>query len=379
MMAELFASIPAMVILTGVLTALSGALLGSFLVLRGASLVTDAISHSVLFGIVIVWLLTGQRSGALVVAGAAAAGLLTVVLSELLSRSRLVRDDAAIGLVFPALFAGSILLVSLYASDLHLDTHAVLLGEIGFVWLNTTALAGVEVPVAVLTLAGVLALNAAFVGLFWKELKLTTFDAEFAALLGFLPAVLNHALVALTSATAVAAFDAVGVVLFVAFVIIPAATARLLTDRLALMVPLAAALGAVAAVAGYALAVRLDVSIGGMMAVVAAGGFAAALLLAPGGLLGQRRRAAARAGDLDRLALLVHLETHADSDREAEESTTAALIGHLGWPEARARQAIARALDEGLVLRAEGGLRLTAPGSALARAVFDPATRAARG
>ena len=181
MITAFFASMDAMIILTGVLVGLSGSLIGLFLVLRGASMLTDAASHSIVLGIVIVWMLTGQTSGPLQLLGAAAAGVVSVMASGMLARSGLLRDDAAIGLVFPAFFAGGVLLINLNAGNLHLDTDTVLLGEIGLVWLDTVTISGIEVPVAVATLGTVLAINAAFVTLFWKELKLASFDPGLAA------------------------------------------------------------------------------------------------------------------------------------------------------------------------------------------------------
>jgi ABC-type Mn2+/Zn2+ transport systems, permease components len=156
------------IVLTGALVGMSGALLGSFLVLRGNSMLADAISHSILFGIAIAWLLTGQTSGPLQIVGAALSGVLAVFLIELLTRSRRLRDDAAIGLVFPALFSAGVVLINLYAADVHLDEHTVLLGEIGFIWLDTVTLMGVEVPRATLTLGVMLLVDAAFVLAFLK-------------------------------------------------------------------------------------------------------------------------------------------------------------------------------------------------------------------
>jgi len=232
MIAAFFDSIAAMILLTGVLVGAASALLGCFLVLRGNAMLTDAISHSIVFGIVVVWLLTGATSGPVQVLGAALTGVLTVVLSEALARSQLVKMDAAIGLVFPALFAIGVILISLNARNLHLDVDTVLLGEIGFVWMHTVPILGQPVPVAVATLAVVLAINLAFVLALWKELKLATFDPGLAAALGFLPGVIHYAVLTLTSVTAVAAFDAVGAVLVIAFVIVPPATAYLLTQQL---------------------------------------------------------------------------------------------------------------------------------------------------
>ncbi len=371
MIASFFGSIPAMILLTGILVGVSGALLGSFLVLRGNAMLTDAISHSIVFGIIVVWLLTGQMSGPVQVLGAALTGVLTVVLSELLARSRLVKMDAAIGLVFPALFAAGVLLISIYARDVHIDVETVLLGEIGFVWLNTVMLWGQQVPIAVATLGAVLVVNLVFVLALWKELKLTTFDPGLAAALGFLPGVLHYAVLTLTSVTAVAAFDAVGAILFIAFVIVPPATAYLLTRRLWGVVVLAVALSVAACVAGYVLALRWNVSIAGMMASMTGVWFALALLFAPGhGLVAQALGQRSKRLDHDCRALVAHLFTHQDTPAMAEENTLRALVDHLRWPEPRARAAILRAHDRDLIERRAGLLTLRPKGNAEAEAIF---------
>lgn len=371
MIAAFLDSIPAMILTTGILVGASAALLGSFLVLRGNAMLTDAISHSIVFGIIIVWLLTRQLSGPVQLFGAAATGVLTVILSEALARSRLVRMDAAIGLVFPALFAAGVILISLYARDVHIHAESVLLGEIGFVWMNTVALAGFDVPVAVVTLGAVLLINAAFVLLFWKELKLASFDAGLAAALGFLPGLLHYALLTLTSVTAVAAFDAVGAILFIAFVVVPPATAYLLTRQLWKMVLLSILLSVAASIAGYALALHWNVAIGGMMASMTGVWFMLALLFAPeSGLVAQALRRRDQRLDHDCRALVAHLFTHQDTPEMAEENTLHALTHHLGWREARARAAVLRAHDRALVERRDGVLILGAKGLAEAEAIF---------
>ena len=371
MIAGFFGSISAMIVLTGVLVGISAAILGSFLVLRGNAMLSDAISHSIVFGIVVVWLLTGRTSGPVQVLGAALTGVLTVVLSELLARSRLVRMDAAIGLVFPALFAAGVILISVHARDVHIDVDTVLLGEIGFVWLHTVSIFGQRVPVAVATLGVVLVVNLAFVLLLWKELKLASFDPGLAAALGFLPGVLHYAILTLTSVTAVAAFDAVGAILFIAFVIVPPATAYLLTRQLWMMVTLAVALSVAACVSGYALAVRWDVSIGGMMASMTGLWFALALLFAPArGLVAQALRARSERLDHDCRALVAHLYTHQDTPQMAEENTLQALVDHLHWSAPRARAAVLRAHDRDMVERRGGLLALRPKGEAEAQAIF---------
>jgi len=254
MLEALLANPDVVVVSVGALVGVASSLVGTFLVLRGSSLLSDAISHSVLLGIVLVYLITGDQYSPFFIAGAAAVGLLTVFLTDLLARSGRVKVDAAIGLVYPFLFAVAVVLINVFARNVHIDTDAVLLGEIGFSWLNTTTLGGAQVPSALLTLGAVGLLNALFVTLFYKELKLATFDPGLAAALGFNPALLYYLLLSLTSITAVTAFDAVGAVLVVAFIIVPPA-AYLLTDTLWKMLLLGAGVAVASSGLGYGTAI----------------------------------------------------------------------------------------------------------------------------
>lgn len=255
---------------TGVMTGASAALLGTFLVVRGQAMLTDAISHGVVFGVAVTFLLSGQATGALQLLGAAGAGLLTVLLTEALARSGKVKRDAATGLVFPALFAAGVLLLGLFARDSHVDVHTVLLGEIGFVWLDRVTLLGLQVPRALVVVTAAFTLNAVYVAFFYKELVAASFDPVLAQLQGLRPRLVTGGLLALTSFTAVAALDAVGVVLFVAFAITPAVVGRLASNRLPGMLTVALGVAAAAALLGYPLAVVTDLSIGGIMALLTA-------------------------------------------------------------------------------------------------------------
>lgn len=365
------------IVATGVLTAWAAALPGLFLVLRRQAMLTDAIAHAIVPGIVIVGLATGQTAGPLLIAGAAAAGLLCVGLTEAVAATRLVRADAAVGLVFPAMFAAGVLAINLFARSLHLDAHSVLLGEIGFVWLDTVPLAGIEVPRAVLWTGALAALNAAFVAAFWPRLKLSTFDPGLAAALGLRPRLVGNLLLALTAATAVAAFDAVGVVLFVAFALAPPAAALLLTDRLGAALALALAIGAGAAVAGYPVALALDASIGGTMALAAGAALAAAALFGRHGALAARRARAAAQTEADCRTLVAHLAQHEDGAAAAEENSATGLATHLHWDRRRIAAALMAAQDRALVRRKGDGLHLTAEGRAMAAAQVGVSRRGA--
>lgn len=277
------------------------ALPGVFLILRRMALLSDAISHSVLLGIVLAFFVVRDLGSPVLLLGAAAMGVLTVALVEMMHRTRLVREDAAIGLVFPALFSLGVILISRYAGDVHLDLDAVLLGEIAFAPFDRLVVGGRDLgPRGLWVMGSILLLNAAAITVFYKELKLTTFDAALAAALGFSPAVVHYGFMTLVSITAVGAFDAVGSILVIALMIAPPAAAYLLTDRLSAMLLLSVLIGVSSAISGYWLAHLLDASIAGAMATMAGAHFALALLFAPEqgivarALRRRRQRAASR-------------------------------------------------------------------------------------
>lgn len=356
------------IVLIAVVTAVAAALPGTFLVLRRTALVSDAISHAILPGIVIAFFITRNLNSPLLLVSAAATGVLTVFLIEALSRSRLVPEDAAIGLVFPALFSVGVILISRYAGDIHLDTDSVLLGELALAPFDQLVVGGVAIgPRALWTMGTILLLNLVVIALAWKELKLATVDPGLAALLGFSPVAIHYSLMAMVSITAVGAFDAVGSILVVALMIAPPATAYLLVDRFAPMLWVGAAVAAAAAVLGYATAYVLDVSIAGSMAAVCGVLFTAALMLAPRrGLVAQARRRNAQRLDLGVRMLLVHLLHHQETESEAEECRVPSLHRHLQWGEARTRQVVREAEGQDLVARAGDLLHATAGGRKLA-------------
>ena len=270
------------ILLVGSLVAASTAILGCFLVLRKMALLGDAISHAVLPGIVLAFLLTGSRSPLPMLIGAGALGLFTVFAVELFARSRRLAEDASIGVVFPALFSVGVILISRYAGQVDLDLDCVLYGEIAYapwdLWLVGERSLG---PRALWMNGALLAGIVLFVMLFWKELKLTTFDPELAATLGFSPVLLHYLLMGAVSFTVVGAFESVGAILVVALLVVPPATAYLLTDRLERMIVIAVACGVTSTLGGYALARSLDASIAGSMATVAGLLFVLAFFFSP--------------------------------------------------------------------------------------------------
>lgn len=447
--------------IVGSLIAVSGALLGTFLLLRGLSLTSDAISHTVLLGIVVAFILMASVFGqhpdlasGWLIAGAAAAGVATVLLTELIYRSGLVKQDAALGLAFPLLFAIAVILVSRVVSDVHLDEDAVMVGEIGVAWANTNShcLSNCESvtitpddaraqqtrqctncrdlgisprddkaefteicancghygpaqawqagftqrepvlvfwPKSITVMAVLTLLTLIAITLFYKELKLSTFDPTLAAALGFRPTLLHYGLMVLVSLVAVGAFDAVGSILVVAFFIIPPAASYLLTDRLPRILAYSSLIGALSAYTGYDLArgsllgiVNLsdilaalnnlfglglseqwDSSISASMVLMTFLFFLAAWVFSPKyGLVSTMLRRRNQRRSFDHQVVLGHIHHHQGSAAASEELAVSTLDRHFRWTSKKMqrtlRQLRARNLvriDAGLVSLTERG------------------------
>lgn len=339
------------VITTAILVVVPCVLLGTLLVLRQMAMIGDAISHAVLPGIVVAFFISESLGALTSLIGAVVFGLLCAVLIEALKNTGRVKEDSSIGIVFTALFALGVFLISRFAGSVHLDLQHVLYGEIAFTALNSLVVGGVDLgPRSFWTLGIVTVVAVSFVLLFYKELKIATFDAGLAAAVGLSPVIVHYLLMGAVSITVVGAFDSVGAILVVAFLIAPAATAYLLTERLWRMMALAISVGTVSAVSGYYLAALFDVSISGMMASMTGLLFILALLFSPShGLVAAfvRRRENRRVFSRD--LLLSRVGTL--GERTTEED----LARSLGWEKEKIARSLDEALREGFIVRPSGG------------------------
>ncbi|QCR21653.1 metal ABC transporter permease [Pontibacter sp. SGAir0037] len=271
------------IILTGSLVATCCSLLGCYLILRRMAMVGDAISHAVLPGIVIAFLVTGSRDSIPMLIGAGLLGVLTTFLIEFFHRFARVQADASIGVTFTWLFAIGIILISVFAGQVDLDQDCVLYGEIAYIpldlWITES---GYNFgPRTIWTLGAVTIAIIAFIMLSYKELFLTTFDPAYAAAIGISTTLWYYLLMTAVSLTTVASFESVGAILVVAFLVGPPATAYLLTDHFKTMLLLSVLIGILASAGGYYLAVWLDGSIAGAIATVTGVEFLLALLFSP--------------------------------------------------------------------------------------------------
>lgn len=340
------------------------AILGTYLVLRRMSLLGDAISHAMLPGIVIAYLLTGQIYGLPIMLGAMLLGMLTSLLTQLLSTLGKVAEDASMGVVFTSLFAAGVIMIDTWARGADLDTDCVLFGLIDIAGADLRTIAGLTVPRALLSLLPALVLVLVYVSLFWKELKIVAFDPALAAAMGVSVVVIHYSLMAMVASVTVAAFESVGSIVVVAMLVVPAATGALLSERLLGTMLWAVLIGATSAVFGYLAAASLNTNVAGMMAVMAGVQFAGAVFLAPrNGLVSRWLRnfqLSLRIAGEDRLARLYRLEEahpHAPATSPARRSR---LVEPL---------ALWRLRRKGWVERAGGGVKLTEAGRTTARGI----------
>ena len=269
--------------LMGFFVACACGLIGNYLILRRMALVGDAISHSVLPGIAIAFLVAKSRGSVAMFLGALAAGIATTVLIELIHKKSRVKQDAAIGITFSSLFAIGVILISLYASRVDLDQECVLYGEIGNVWIDTpVTIAGISLGPATVVRMGIVAvITAVLIVLFYKELLVSSFDSGLAFSLGINATVVHYALMCMLSVVVVSAFESVGAILVIAMLILPGATASLASNRLPVILTLTILHAAISAVLGLHAALWLECSIAGAMVVVGAALFVLAWIFSP--------------------------------------------------------------------------------------------------
>lgn len=360
------------IMLVAALTGAACALPGVFLFLRRMALVGDAISHAILFGIVGAFLIVRDLRSPWLIIGAAGTGVLTAVAVDALRQTGRVKEDAALGLMFTALFSLGVVGIARGVGNIHLDLDAVLLGELAFAPFDRMIWGEWDWgPRGAWVMGGLLLLNLVLILALYKEFMLSTFDPDLAAIFGFRPAALHYLLMGMTALTVVAAFDVAGVVLVVALLVVPPATAALLTDRLPSMLGLSVLLGLAMALGGYGLAYALDLSIAGSMATVGGVLFALAFLGAPAhGLIAQARQAARQRERLAQQMLIIHLLSHEGTEAEREENCVETLPQHLRWDPAFAEQVIQQAERAGWVMREGDLLRVTETGRRVAEEVL---------
>ncbi len=258
----------------------------------------DAISHAVLPGLAVAFFVTGARDSFPMFIGAALVGILTALFTQWISKFGQVDRGAAMGIVFTTLFAIGLLLIVRAADHVDLDPGCVLYGAIELTPLDMVEFGAIAMPRAAVVNGVVLFLNLLIVTLLFKELRVSSFDPALANTLGFSSGFIHYLLMTMVAVTTVAAFESVGSIIVIAMLIVPAATALLLTRRLVPMLAIASGVGAVSSWLGHYMAIRIpplfgisDTTSSGMMAFAAGLLFIIAWMFAPdGGLITRFRR-----------------------------------------------------------------------------------------
>jgi manganese/zinc/iron transport system permease protein len=364
------------IVLAGVLASMSSAVLGCLLLLRRLSLLGDAISHSVLPGIAAAFLFTGQRGTLVVFLGAAVTGLLTVWLSETIRRYGRVEESAAIGIVFTSMFALGLVLILRGGDHVDLDPSCILYGNLETSILDNATTPFGQIPRVVITLSCVLLINLFCLTIFFKEWQVTTFDAAFAESQGIPSRCFHYLLAALVAITCIASFEAVGNILVVAVLIVPAAVGFLLSTRLSWMFGISMLIAACVAILGHLAAIGLpplfglrSVNSAAMMAVIA-GAFVIGTVLFGfrSGILSQYFRQRAIANQIlqdDVLALLYRQkEKRRLGDRKNQDDLMSLdeIASRLRCSVARIRDAVSRLMASECCELRGGSLQLTETG-----------------
>jgi manganese/zinc/iron transport system permease protein len=342
------------------IVAIACAIPGTFLVLRKMALISDAISHSILPGLVLGFFITHDLNSPLLIVMAALSGVVTVVLVEFIQKTKLVKEDTAIGLVFPVLFSIGVIMIAKNANDVHLDTDAILLGELAFAPFDRFLVDGSDLgPKSLWIIGTILLITIGLLFAFFKELKISTFDAGLATALGFSPIMIHYGLMSVASITIVGSFDAVGAILVVALMIAPAATAYLLTDNLKRMLGLSVIFGVFSAIAGYWLAHWLDASISGSMTTILGIVFLIVYLFAPKrGLISVLYRNRQQQIEVSLLTFLLHLNNH----QEISERHINHLNEHINWRRVKSKSVLDLALKNNMITIEKSIISLTDKG-----------------
>ena len=342
-----------------VLTAVVCSLCGVYLVVKHESMVAEALSHAVLPGILVAFLVFGDRTSPWLIISAGLSGLLMVWMVQTIRKTGLVDGDAALGIVFSALFSVGIICASVGLNRVHFDSHCIIDGNLSLAALRMFEISGYEIaPYAFVVMATVLTVLIGFISIFYKELKLMMFDSALSQTFGFRPALLHMCWLGLVSITTVSAFEIAGSILVVAMMIAPPATAFLLTRRLGVMLVISSLLGVTSSVLGFYLGLWLDISPTGPIASLAGAIFLLTVVFAPGqGVLAKSRRRSLQRADLFQQLLLARLD---NDDKNWVKNET--LAGAVAWTDVQFRKALSVCRQRNWIDESSLGISLTDQG-----------------
>lgn len=300
---------------TLIITSLASAIIGVFLVLRNMSMVVDAITHTVLLGIVIAFIFTSDLKSPYLIVGATIMGVITVYLIELLVKSKRVKEDSAIGTVFPLLFSIAILIITLKFRNVHLDVHMVLSGDLTLANEKT-----------IFIISTVLIINILFILIFYKELKISSFDFGLAKTLGLFPTFIHYAFMTLVSLTTVASFETVGSIAVIALIVGPAMISLLFTKNIKNTFIISVIISLLNSLLSYFLSITFDFNYSATLASLLGIIFIICLFLAPKGVISELITRNKKEKELNYLSIILHINNH---EKDNFETNILTICNHL--------------------------------------------------
>lgn len=341
------------------ITSICCSMLGVFLVLRDMSMIADAISHSVLLGIVIAFFITQDISSPWLIVGAGIFGVVTVAAIEMLGKSKRIMRSDAVGVVFPMFFSLAVILISRYARNAHIDTDIVLVGEVIFASLDTISIGGIMLPVSFIKVGIVAIINLIFIIVFYKQMKISTFNQEYAYLLGIPVAAIFYIFMTLTSLTAVVSFDAVGSILVLSFFITPAATAYLVAKDLKKMILLSTVFSVINCTLGTLLAVHYNASMSGMCAFIGMLVYLAVVVFNKKGAVSKYINNKKILTRVVNDMFIIHIGNHINDGTNKQENRIDGMYKHFNWSKDGIEKTADSLLTKGLIEIADNEYKLT--------------------
>ena len=327
-----------------IMTSLACGILGPFIVLRNLSMTADALSHSVLLGIVTAFLIVKDLESPALTVGAAVFGLLTVFAVESLSKKNLVKKDDALGIIFPMFFALAVVIITKFFRNVHLDVDIVLMGNPLFAPFVRIF----NIPRSFFNMLILFIINLIFVIVAYKPLKMSTFDKNYAVLQGVKMNLLFYALMTLTSLTCVTAFDSVGAILVISLFVAPAASAYLITKDLKHTIVLTLVYGILNSIIGYFLGVLWNVSISGMCSVAGMVTCILTVIFNQNGIIYREIKKHKNKTKLGNELVLIHIYRHPQNKAELGFDT---IHKHLNWSFTKSDKHISCLLKNNLILK----------------------------
>ena len=332
-------------------TAVACSIVGVFVMLRNLAMICDAISHSILLGIVLAYFITKDLHSPFLIVGASIFGVITCACIELLTKTRFITQDTSVGIVFPMFFSVAVILISVYAKNVHIDTDVVLMGEVIMAPFNRLEIFGLDLPRSLWIMFFVIIANIVFISIFYRVLNISSFDMTFASMVGISISILYYCLMAMVSLTAVASFESVGAILTISFFVAPAASAYLLSKNMKKTIVLSLIYAVANTCIGFYFAWIWNLSISGMCATVFGISFLLTLMFCPDGIVVSKIRHYKKRGKFTKEMIVLHMDNHSKDDNMYAELGISSMKHHFNWSGLRLSKYMNSLQKEGYVNR----------------------------